>query len=690
MATNDGHNRRSQVNRAFYDAVSNMISPFANHEPGDVAITFDTDPPANYELVRLPHTDIDNWSLLGSGTGGAGPGGAVTSFNARTGDVVPAAGDYGTNELTNDSTLAGTTVTDVFNNLPSVFIPISQKGAVNGVAALDGTGKVPTSQLPPLEVTASVSVANTAARLALPGTDATMAFQLDTGDVWFIGAGLDKSVSGNWGLVAGVTAGVASFNTRTGNVVPAAGDYTATQITNTPAGNIASVTVQGAINELDTEKLPLSHAGSGGSAHALVTTSVAGFMSAADKTKLDGIPGGTIPALTSTAPQSVGTVNTLGTSTEAARADHVHAHGAQGGGTLHAEATTSTPGFMSAADKTKLNAYPADPSGFPVLSSTVPAAVAAAGAVGVGTTAARADHVHAHGDQSGGTLHALATTSVAGFLSNTDKAKLDAYPATPAGLPASGITQLRMQRSYGIGSYTDVTYAVLDDTLAGGDSGVLAIDFGALSGSANANIGIAANFGTVPVMIGAAAAGPGLLVAPGQVNMGQIHGASLATVTSAAGTDLLLRRTSANVYGPITVDNFFTNRTVTTPTVVTPVMRAPRYTGVAAVTSGTAVTLSAETNGHDRTVTLTGNATITLPAATTTANAVTYFTVRLVQDATGSRTVTWAPPAGDTIAWDGSASAPTINTAANSTTIVGFIKHQGSTVWRGSRLFLQN
>lgn len=43
---------------------------------------------------------------------------------------------------------------------------------------------------------------------------------------------------------------------RTGTVVAVSGDYTATQVTNTPAGNIASTTVQAALNELDTEKEP--------------------------------------------------------------------------------------------------------------------------------------------------------------------------------------------------------------------------------------------------------------------------------------------------------------------------------------------------------------------------------------------------------------------------------------------------
>lgn len=45
-----------------------------------------------------------------------------------------------------------------------------------------------------------------------------------------------------------------------------------------------------------------------------------------------------------------------GTSDKIARADHVHAHGDQGGGTEHEEATITVAGFMSAADKQTLDA----------------------------------------------------------------------------------------------------------------------------------------------------------------------------------------------------------------------------------------------------------------------------------------------------------------------------------------------
>lgn len=60
--------------------------------------------------------------------------------------------------------------------------------------------------------------------------------------------------AGNWVKIDS-TDSVASVFGRTGAVTATAGDYTALQITNTPAGNISAITVQAAIDELDGEKL---------------------------------------------------------------------------------------------------------------------------------------------------------------------------------------------------------------------------------------------------------------------------------------------------------------------------------------------------------------------------------------------------------------------------------------------------
>lgn len=57
--------------------------------------------------------------------------------------------------------------------------------------------------------------------------------------------------------VEGGSGGVESFEGRTGVVTAQSGDYTASEITNVPAGSIAATDVQAAIDELDTEKQPL-------------------------------------------------------------------------------------------------------------------------------------------------------------------------------------------------------------------------------------------------------------------------------------------------------------------------------------------------------------------------------------------------------------------------------------------------
>lgn len=108
-----------------------------------------------------------------------------------------------------------------------------------------------------------------------------------------------KNSDGSVDIIEPVAAAVSSVFGRVGAIVAVANDYTAAQVQNTPAGNISAVTVQAALNELDTEKAPITHVGSNGVAqHAVVTGTDAGFMSVADKSKLDGISPGATAGIT--------------------------------------------------------------------------------------------------------------------------------------------------------------------------------------------------------------------------------------------------------------------------------------------------------------------------------------------------------------------------------------------------------
>lgn len=73
------------------------------------------------------------------------------------------------------------------------------------------------------------------------------------------------------------------------------------------------------------------------------------------------LPGGADPLATA-APVNIGTANAIGIAASFSRSDHVHNHGAQTDPTFHAAVTTVNNGFMSAADKVKLNASTSTPT----------------------------------------------------------------------------------------------------------------------------------------------------------------------------------------------------------------------------------------------------------------------------------------------------------------------------------------
>jgi len=109
-----------------------------------------------------------------------------------------------------------------------------------------------------------------------------------------------------------------------------------------------------------------------------------------------------------------------------------------------------------------------------------------------------------------------------------------------------------------------------------------------------------------------------------------------------------------------------------TPTLVNPTVTNYTETAYVANTS-TAITVSL-TNGTVQIYTLTGNATVTMPAA----SAGKSFIILLRQDATGGRTVTWS-----TVNW-ASATAPTITSTASKQDIFSFFSD--GTSWYGCTL----
>jgi len=113
-----------------------------------------------------------------------------------------------------------------------------------------------------------------------------------------------------------------------------------------------------------------------------------------------------------------------------------------------------------------------------------------------------------------------------------------------------------------------------------------------------------------------------------------------------------------------------TNKTLTTPVLTNPTVTNYVETPYSA-NSSTAITLDLA-NGTVQIITLTGNATVTMPTATSGKS----FIMFLKQDATGSRTITWS-----TVKWAGG-TAPTITGTASRQDIFSFFAD--GTNWYGT------
>ncbi len=130
---------------------------------------------------------------------------------------------------------------------------LSAKDVANGYAGLDSSGLINPSQLPATAITDTFVVGSQAAMLALTAQTGDIAVRTDLNKSYILTASPASTLS-NWQELLTPTDTVQSVFGRSGTVTSQNGDYTASQITNVPAGNVASTTVQGALNELDSEK----------------------------------------------------------------------------------------------------------------------------------------------------------------------------------------------------------------------------------------------------------------------------------------------------------------------------------------------------------------------------------------------------------------------------------------------------
>jgi hypothetical protein len=112
----------------------------------------------------------------------------------------------------------------------ALMIPLTQKGAANGVATLDASSKIPSSQLPAIAITDTFVVASQAAMLALTAEPGDVAVRTDLSKSFILTAS-PATTLGNWQELLAPLAAVSSVFGRTGAVVAASGDYTVAQVT---------------------------------------------------------------------------------------------------------------------------------------------------------------------------------------------------------------------------------------------------------------------------------------------------------------------------------------------------------------------------------------------------------------------------------------------------------------------------
>ena len=128
-----------------------------------------------------------------------------------------AAGEIGIETDTNtfkfgDGSTAWNSLSYALSQTVDDYILLSTKGVANGVASLDSSGFIPSSQLPPLAKVTVSAVANQAARLALTAEAGDIAIQSDNGQSYVLSAS-PASTDANWKALVGSEAVVDTVET---------------------------------------------------------------------------------------------------------------------------------------------------------------------------------------------------------------------------------------------------------------------------------------------------------------------------------------------------------------------------------------------------------------------------------------------------------------------------------------------
>lgn len=324
----------------------------------------------------------------------------------------------GANKTTVDSALSDTSTNPVQNKV----INAALAGKANTSAIPTKTSQLTNdSGFKTTDNNTTYSISKSGSTITLIGSDGstTSVTDADTNTTYSNMTAATSSAAGKAGLVPAPGAGKqASFLRGDGTwVVPTNTTYSnMTAATASAAGKAGLVPAPAAGKQTSFLRGDGTWVVPTNTTYNAATTSAAGLMSAADKTKLDGITASadTVAFTASlTSGTQIGTITINGTATKLYCQTDTN--------TTYSVATQSANGLMSSTDKKKLDGISA--------SSSTPAALGTA-AVGTSTAYARADHVHAapttvSGNAGSATKLATARTITLGTAVNATATSFD-------------------------------------------------------------------------------------------------------------------------------------------------------------------------------------------------------------------------------------------------------------------------
>ncbi|MFV5686504.1 ice-binding family protein [Flavobacterium sp. GB2R13] len=121
-------------------------------------------------------------------------------------------------------------------NALNLKLDSSKIGQASGAASLDANGKIPSSQIPAMPVSAIEVVNSEAAMLALPSTIGTTAIRTDANKNYILSKA-DASLVSNWVELLTPGGGIQSINGKTGTVVLTKTDISLSDVDNTSDAN---------------------------------------------------------------------------------------------------------------------------------------------------------------------------------------------------------------------------------------------------------------------------------------------------------------------------------------------------------------------------------------------------------------------------------------------------------------------